>query len=125
MTRIFLILVAVLFGLFAALYTFAPTGVVESVGIQASPSGLTDIRATYGGFQLGFCLFVIWALGDASRYSVALLATGLTIGCVGLVRLFGVLIDGSPETFHYIAFVFEIILPAVSFWLYRQETANA
>ena len=70
-----------------------PASLTQSAGISADTSGLTDIRANYGGFQLGFGLFLAWCA--RSRVSMALLLMTLVMGAVLLSRVTGLFTDGS------------------------------
>jgi hypothetical protein len=69
-------------------------------GITATPAGLTDLRAIYGGLQIGLGVFLLWCRSDPARTTAGLLALGLPIACVGALRVIGLLIDGEPNAFH-------------------------
>jgi hypothetical protein len=80
---------------FGAAYLLAPEFMTSQMGIQPrTPAGLTDLRATYAGFQLGMAGFLWWCLRDASRYSAGLVAFACVVGGLGASRLIGLIVDG-------------------------------
>jgi hypothetical protein len=59
--RIILILDALVFAVFGVLTLFWPVAMMSTLGITfAEPAGVTDIRATYGGYELGMAMFLAW-----------------------------------------------------------------
>ena len=81
--------------IFGAAYLFAPVLVTKQMGIEATtPAGLTDLRATYAGFQLGMAALLLWCLRDESRYGAGLVAFACVVGGIGLSRLFGLFSEG-------------------------------
>ena len=80
---------------FGAAYLFAPEFVVRQMGIEpATPAGLTDLRATYAGFQLGMAALLAWCLREPSRHVAGLVAFACVVAGVGLSRLFGLFSEG-------------------------------
>jgi len=93
--RIYLWIGLVASVVFGAAYLVAPGPVTRFAGIDhATPAGLTDLRATYAGFQLGMAALLGWCLRDPSRYAAGLVAFACAVGAVGLSRLLGLLVDG-------------------------------
>ncbi len=72
---------------------------LAAVGVDAStPPARTELRATYGGLELGLGLFLAWCLlGDVGRLRAGLWAAALTIGGFGAGRLVGLVVDRPPE----------------------------
>ena len=103
---------SVLFGL---VYLIAPGGMTDAAGFGAlAPGGVTDVRATYGGFQLGLGFFLLWAAAERSRVSMALVLVALSIGAVGSSRAIGLVLDGEPNPFHVMGLVTEVSLTALT-----------
>jgi hypothetical protein len=99
---------------FGLIYLLAPEWMTDPTGFgPLTPNGKTDVRATYGGFQLGAGAFVLWAAADASRVRLALVLQVLTIGAIAVSRAIGILIDGSPNATLVFALVSEIALTAI------------
>ena len=88
--------------------TMAPMGFDPLV-----PPALTDARASYGGFQLGFAGFLLWCL-RARRVHAGVVYTAIAIGAVALSRMTGFVLDGSPIPAQIAAAVLEGTLAAVA-----------
>jgi hypothetical protein len=92
----------VLLALFAAFVLLAgvacfvaPASFAQQAGLTATPSGLTEIRAFYGGFQLGFGCFLFWCIRDSTLTVAGLVLEAFAVGGVGMARVLGMLIDRS------------------------------
>ena len=95
-----LLLVLTAFVLVAGTGCFvAPALFAQQAGFSANPSALTEIRAFYGGLQIGIGLFLVWCLWVPNRTSQGLLLGDLAVGGAGLARMVGILLDQAP-TFH-------------------------
>ncbi len=107
--------------LFGVLYLFAPGFLTDAAGFGAlTPGGLTDVRATYGGFQLGSGAFLLWAAAEESRVRLAVVLVALLIGAVALSRAFGLLFDGDANLFHPSAVTTEVALTCLSLYALRR-----
>ncbi len=120
MDRVFVWIVATILALAGVLYLVSPATPTASAGISADASGLTDIRATYGGFQIGLAIFLVWCA--RSQVALALLLTTFVIGAVLLSRVAGLLMDGSLTAFHLGALGFEVPTTALALWLYSRSS---
>ena len=113
--RAYLYFVAVMGLFFGLWYLIAPTGMTDPTGFgPLGPNALTDVRATYGGFQIGLGLFTLWAAADPARVRTGLVLQLLTIGAIGSCRLVGFAVDGSPNGFLVSAIVTETVLTALT-----------
>ncbi len=124
MTQWFLRGCAAIFGVFGLVYLFDPGWLAGAAGVQGNASGLTDIRATYGGFQVGFCLFLLWVIASQQRVA-GLVACALVSGCVAIGRIIGLAVDGGASAFNLVGLAVEIPLLLLAVWLYRRETSPA
>lgn len=107
-TRFVLWVLAVVFVAFGVVALIQPSAMTGPPGLDASAAGaVTEVRALYGGLQLGLGAFLIWAVLDPSRWASGLLAYGFLIGAVGDSRFVGLLIDGNWTGFHLFALGFE------------------
>jgi hypothetical protein len=105
---------------FGLIYLLVPEWMTEPTGFPAlPPNALTDVRATYGGFQLGAGAFVLWAAAEASRVRLALVLQVLTIGAIAVSRAIGISIDGSPNAALGFALASEIALTAIGLYALR------
>ena len=120
MDRTFVWIVSAIIGLFGVFYLVSPATLTVSAGISSDASGLTDVRATYGGFQIGIAMFLAWC--TRAHVSLALLLTTFVIGAVLLSRVVGLLMDGSLTSFHLGALTFEVPTTALALWLYSRSS---
>ena len=119
--RAYLYFVAVMGLFFGLWYLIAPAGMTDPTGFgPLGPNALTDVRATYGGFQIGLGLFTLWTAADPARVRTGLLLQALTIGAIASCRLTGFAIDGSPNGFLQSAIVTEITLTAIAAFALRR-----
>ncbi len=119
MARAFVWVMAAIFVVAGLTYIVSPASLTQPTGISADASGLTDIRANYGGFQLGFGLFLAWCA--SSRVPTALLLTALVMGAVMLSRVTGFFADASVTPFHLSALSFEVSITALALWFYSRS----
>src|SRR5262245_9121970 len=114
--RTYLRIVGAMTLFFGLVYLLAPERMTDPTGFgPLGPSALTDVRATYGGLQIGFGLFLLWAAAEVGRVRLALVLLALTIGAVASCRLTGILIDASANGILVAALVTEIALTAITF----------
>lgn len=92
----FYLVMSVVFG---GIYLFAPELMTRPMGIEpVAPEGFTDLRASYGGFQLGMAGFLGWCLRDPARIGAGLTAFAFLVAALAACRLFGLLVDGFTPT---------------------------
>jgi hypothetical protein len=118
--RIFLGLSALLW-LPYGIYCFVrPESLAEAAGVAfTSPTGATDVRATYGG--LTSALGVLAALGALSpRWTrQALVTLGTACAGFGIARVVGIALDGGASTYTAQALALEFVTLALAAWLLR------
>lgn len=72
---------------------------LSGAGLVAdTANGRTEVRAFYGGLEVGIAAFLIWCLVRPERTRTGLVAALLTIGCTGLGRLSGMMMEGFQTT---------------------------
>ena len=119
--RMYLRIFGALTAVIGLVYLIAPEGLTDAAGFGTlAPGGLTDVRATYGGIQLGMGGFLLWAAADEARVRPALVLVMLSIGAVALSRAIGLAVDGSANPFHVSGLVTEITLTALSAFALRR-----
>jgi len=70
--------------------------IAEIIGVTSvNPAGNTDIRAMYGGVQLGIGLLAALALYDGAYFKNLLLTLAFLGSCLALSRSYGILVDDS------------------------------
>ena len=119
--KYYLIGIGVLTLIFGLAYLLAPATLTEPAGFGSlSPSATTDVRATYGGFQIGIGVFLVWAAQVEQRYRAALLLVLFSIGSVLASRVVGLAIDGELNAFHQMGLVFESTLTVLTILVLRK-----
>jgi hypothetical protein len=96
--RLSLRLAALAFAAFGVALLVRPT-LLGELGIELGrPAAVTEIRAFYGGLELGLALFFGLASTRDAWLRPALFAQAASLGGLLLARLVGIAIDGSAET---------------------------
>jgi hypothetical protein len=87
----------------------------------ATPSDWINLRATFGGTLVGLGVFLIWLPGWSPWQRTVQGLLLWSMAGIGIARLIGFLLDGSPDTRQWIWLVAEIVIVAVTgFLLYRR-----
>ena len=78
------------------LWLVSDPGAMQKVGIQAtSKVGTVELRAFYGGMEIGLSLFLVLCLWKPEWQSAGLWLVLLANGGAGLARLLGVFLSGA------------------------------
>lgn len=115
----FAIVVLVLGGLgflgFGAWLVVDPAGGLAGVHIAATdPAGLIELRAFYGGLELGLGAFLLACAARPAWRMPGLWLTALGNGGIGLTRLAGIAMTGVFTPFFAAALVWEIGFTALA-----------
>lgn len=124
MTKALIIIIASILGMSGSLAMFDPGYVGDGSGLNPSLAGLTEIRATFGGFHWGFVIFLFWCCFSEERYRYALLSIALMMGGAALGRLGGIVVDGMPTNLHYSALCIEIPVALAAVWLLQKRNSH-
>lgn len=84
-------------------------------------SALNELRATYGGMQVGIGLFLMAGARWATLTRPVLLAQALMLGGLAAGRLVGVALDGLPNGFVQALLVLETTIAVLSVALYWRQ----
>lgn len=99
MPRLILVIAAATFAFFGLTFLVNPAGMASVVELHpATSTSTTDIRAVYGGLELGIAALLSAAL--RTRVREGLLMATILFGGLLLGRITGILVDGpvSPTT---------------------------
>ena len=122
--RILILLSAGIFLFFGA-WLFAVPTALEGLGIKLStPEAFIDVRATYGGLELGLTAFLLVAQARSAWHRAALLLSTLCIGGFGAGRLGGIILAGEGTPLMWTFLAIEAVGAAVMFWAYRTSDAS-
>jgi hypothetical protein len=112
---------------FGCLMLVQPQMVMASIGLTL-PDGVptTEIRAFYGGLELGLGGLLLAALAQPGQRRHALLLGAVSYGAIGATRALSMLIEGHSSTFLTAAVSTELGLAALYVWaLLAQQHSRA
>ncbi len=116
----FLRLIGVVFAAYGAYLCFNPNYLIDLLQIGDSVPAKVEVRAMYGGLQLGVGLLLLWG---AQRSAIQQqMACAVMIACfAGLAgaRAVGLLLDGQ-DSYNLAALIFESSSLLVSVYLYSK-----
>lgn len=117
-------------GLFFALYgtafTFFPIEMASLVtdGSPSTPSGLIDLRATYGGMSIAMGATILVLGSRAELVSLGLLVVAVVLLAMAGARILGMMLDGTPNTVMYIYLAAELVFAVCALHLRRSVRVN-
>jgi hypothetical protein len=109
------------FGLWLVL---APAAALAPLGITATPTGLIELRAFYGGLELGLGAFFLACAAKPDWRRAGLWLTLLSNGGIGLTRLASIAAGGEFVPFFAYALVWELGFSALAvgcLWASRSD----
>jgi hypothetical protein len=96
--RLLLLAAAALFTMISLRYLGDPVGRAAADGINlGSVMAISRLRIGFGAFPLAFALLFAVCIVMPRRTFSGLIALAMTLGVVTIVRLLGILVDGSAE----------------------------
>jgi len=118
----------VFFGLMAIAtglaYLLAAQGMSTALGFDIlPPPALADIRANYGGMQLGLGLFLLYCV-RTGQLKTGLLLTLIVMAAVPLLRALSFAMDGGATQTQVAVLGMEIVFLVISLVLYRRTPAR-
>ncbi|MWV16335.1 DUF4345 domain-containing protein [Pseudomonas sp. L-22-4S-12] len=123
--RIFLAVQALILAGFGLAYLVRPHELANLSGmLLMAPAAITDVRAYYGGLQLGLAAYLLLALARLDLLRPALSLLVLLYAALALTRMAGLWLDGgAQQTFNLYAMLFEVVSAGLAFWLLRRSAA--
>jgi len=116
MPRLVLAAAAVLFLAFGLAFAVAPHRLAAMVDLPLLTNTATaDFVATYGGFEIGFAVFLFTCLRRPERVRVGLLASGCAVAGFAVARGASMLVLGDVKPVMYYALAFETVCAALAF----------
>nr|WP_024306946.1 DUF4345 domain-containing protein [Pseudomonas sp. P818] len=83
-------------------------------------AAVTEVRAYYGGLQLGLAAYLVMALLRLDLLRPALILLVLLYSVLALARLAGLWLDGgTQQTFNLYALLLEAVSAALAWWALR------
>ena len=121
LARILLLLGALVFIFIGVVFLAAPVEWGRVVQIELpTPMARTDLRATYGGFDLGFGIFLGLCAFRREWHRPGLAAAAIALAGFGLARSFGMLMEGTASPLMMSLAVAELSGSGAAFLSYRR-----
>ena len=126
LTQIFLLLSGIGFMLIGINTFRDPIAAMVGVelGVQ-SINALNEVRANYGGMQMGIGILLFSAALLQWLSRSALLALSLITGGLVVGRLVSIMLDGMPNTTVQALLILEFVTTVAAIYLFFQHTKNA
>lgn len=107
------------------IYCFFLPGALEGLAgvVAGTPTANTELRAMYGGAQIGIGLLCAGAFFREELRRPALLALLFIVGGLGVTRLLGAALDGAFTSYTLQGLGLEFGILAVVGWLLSRSTA--
>lgn len=101
--KLFVIFTALVFFIYGLFFVFSPVDMLQTVvnGTMTSQSGVTDIRATYGGMSVAVGIILFILSNKPKTLQLALTATLILTVCMAVARLIGIFADGETNNFMF------------------------
>jgi len=99
-----------------------PALLMAPVGLTGKAAAQVEIRAMYGGVQIGFGLYCLLAARSAQRTGHALVVIASIFLSIAICRGLGMLLSQTGGAFHSAALCFEVVVGITSVWLWRAQT---
>ena len=122
MTQVFLLVQALALMVLGLAYFIQPHEMTNISGmLLMAPAAITDVRAYYGGLQMGLGMFLLLACRQLELLRGARTLLVLLYCALALARLGGLWLDGGlQQTFNLVALLFELVSAALAMLLLRR-----
>ena len=88
-----------------------------------APAAITDVRAYYGGLQIGLATYLLLAMSRVDLTRAALTLLVLLYSAMALARIGGLWLDsGLQQTFNLTALLLEVVSVGLCFVALRQSS---
>ena len=102
---------------FGLLFLALPERMADTVELSArSSTARTEIRAMYGGLELGIAAFLAWCALDPARLELGLVAAALLLAGIGSGRALGAVIARSASGLTITLMAAEVAGAAAAWW---------
>ncbi|WP_439887484.1 DUF4345 family protein [Pseudomonas sp. MBLB4123] len=121
LARVILVVQILALGGFGLAYFIRPHEMANLSGmLLLAPAAATDVRAYYGGLQLGLAAYLLLALARLELIRGALTLLVLLYSALALARIGGLWLDGgAQQTFNLAALLLEAVSAGLAFWALR------
>lgn len=118
LARVVLVVQLLALGGLGLVYFIRPHEMANLSGmLLMSPAAATDMRAFYGGLQIGLAAFIGLSLSRLDLTRAALTLLVLLYSSLALARMGGLWLDGgAQQTFNLYALLLELVSVGLCFW---------
>ncbi len=108
------------------LFCFSMPGFLEKAAgvMSTTPTGLTEIRAMYGGLQMGIGALALAALFREALVRPTIFMLAFLYGGLAGTRVLGLLMDGGPSGYTIFALSFELPATIIAIWLLLKDAGE-
>ena len=109
------------FVIYGAAFALFPVemSVLVTDGSPTTPSGIIDLRATYGGMSIAVGITVLMLGADAELVALGLLVVAIVLAAMAGARTLGIVLDGTPNPVMYLYLVAEVMGSGFALYLRR------
>jgi hypothetical protein len=119
--RLLLMLNSALFSLFGLLYLIWPTAMCATLHLVATrPTAIVDVRATYGGMQLGIAALLAYCAISIGGTAFGLLSAACIVGGLAVGRLIGIAANGGTSGLVWLIVGVEVTATIINVWMLRR-----
>ena len=125
-SRLLVFVTGLFFGLYGFAFSIFPVEMSFFVtdGSPGTPSGIIDLRASYGGMSVATGLILLICACKPGFLIPGLSIIAILLSAMAGTRLLGMLLDGAPNRIMYLYLVAEIIVAALALYLRKTESNN-
>lgn len=126
MSKIFVLGTAAIFFVYGLLFFVIPVETFKFVvdGGVTSSSGITDMRASYGGMSVGIGVIMFLLAMNPQTIRMGLVSVFVVMFGMAFGRFLGILVDGDANSYMYIYLGLEVAASLVAFVLMRVSEKN-
>lgn len=112
--QILVVLSALAFGGLGVVFMLDPSRLAGTVELGTSPFQTIELRAMYGGLEIGVALFLLWCAASPQRVALGLWFSLFAYSGLGLGRLLGVVLSGVEAGPHWTLITIEAVAVTLS-----------
>lgn len=118
--KIFISIIALVLLGFGIASLFWTQSVIGAAGISTvNATGISELRAFYGGLEIGLAIALFGAVADRWPLRTALMLIALIFGCVAIVRTVSAMTLGDTSTWTVVGVLFESATSLIAYWFMR------
>jgi hypothetical protein len=116
---------AAVFIVYGVAFALAPETLSNLVtgGSPETPSGIIDMRSTYGGMSIGLGVLLVLTARDSRLHGLGLSAVLAVMSCMAGSRLLGIAVDGEPNSMMWAYLAVELLVAGIASWAIRADRA--